>query len=203
MASLRLLIKAVLPLEAMIRINGIQPFEIYKCLLEVVSGIVSMNPTQLIPRLPIYDHRDLHKTFDALLQYAKNILDGLKQQYDIVRFDKDGSVFKLMMKKEWMNKNEIAIGIQKAFSTSEDEILAWVGGVQIASESMLTAVRDKRVLGAERKILERGAYITQPSGMTIISVKVKTAYIKSAEKLCLLNTSQRIIPDEVVLYAEC
>ncbi|MDR1334452.1 MAG: type VI secretion system baseplate subunit TssK, partial [Holosporaceae bacterium] len=180
MTSLRLLIKAVLPLEAIIRVNGIQPFEIYKCLLDVVSSIISMNPTQLIPRLSLYDHHDLHKTFDTLLQYAKNILDGLKQQYDIVRFDKDGSTFKLMMKKEWLNKNEIAIGIQKAFSTSEDEILAWISGVQIASESMLSVVRDKRVLGAERKILERGAYITQPSGMTIISVKVKTAYIKSA-----------------------
>jgi type VI secretion system protein ImpJ len=203
MASLRLLIKAVLPLEAMIRVNGIHPFEIYKCLLDVVSGIVSMNPTQLIPRLPFYDHQNLYGTFDALLQYAKNILDGLKQQYDIIRFDRDGSIFKLTMKKEWLNKNEIAIGIQKAFSTSEDEILAWISGMQIASESMLSAVRDKRVLGAERKILERGAYITQPSGMTIISVKVKTAYIKPAEKLCLLNISQNIIPDEVVLYAEC
>jgi type VI secretion system protein ImpJ len=107
-----------------------------------------------------------------------------------------------MMKKEWLDRNEIAIGIQKAFSSSDDEILAWINGVQIASESMLSAVRDKRVLGAERKILERGAYITQPNGMTIISVKAKTAYIKPSEKLCLMNTSQNILPSEVVFYAE-
>jgi type VI secretion system protein ImpJ len=157
----------------------------------------------LIPRLPAYDHNDLYKTFDSLIQYAKNILNGLKQQYDIIHFEKDGSVFKLMMKKEWLDRNEIAIGIQKSFSASDDEILAWINGVQIASESMLSVARDKRVLGAERKILERGAYITQPSGMTIISVKVKTAYIRSAEKLCLLNTSQNTVPDEAVLYAEC
>ncbi|MDR0632350.1 MAG: type VI secretion system baseplate subunit TssK [Holosporaceae bacterium] len=203
MASLRLLIQAALPMEAIIRINGIQPFEIYKCLLEAVSKIVSINPTQLIPRLPIYDHSDLFKTFSALLQCAKNILNGLKQQYEIVHFDKDGSTFKLQMKKEWLGKDEIAIGIQKAFSASDDDILAWIGGVQIASESMLSMIRDRRVLGAERRILERGAYITQPSGMTILSVKTKTAYIKSSEKLCLLNASQNIIPDEVVLYAEC
>ncbi|MDR2781179.1 MAG: type VI secretion system baseplate subunit TssK [Holosporaceae bacterium] len=203
MASLRLLINAVLPLEAIIRINNIQPFEIYKCLLGVVSGIISINPTQLIPRLQIYNHNNLFDTFDSLLQYAKNILGYLKQQYDIIHFDKDGAIFKLMMKKEWLAKDEIAIGIQKAFSNSDDEIFAWINEVQIASESMLSAVRDKRVLGAGRKILERGAYITQPNGMTIISVKVKTAYIKPAEKLCLLNTSQNIIPDEVVLYAEC
>jgi type VI secretion system protein ImpJ len=107
-----------------------------------------------------------------------------------------------MMKKEWLEKDEIAIGIQKTFSSSDDEILAWINGVQIASESVLSMVRDKRVLGAERKILERGAYITQPSGITIISVKTKTAYIKPTEKLCLLNTSQNTLPNEVVLYAE-
>jgi hypothetical protein len=64
-------------------------------------------------------------------------------------------------------------------------------------------IRDKRVLGAERRILERGEYITQPNGMTIIAVKVKTAYIKPSEKLCLLNSSQSAVPEEVVLYAEC
>jgi type VI secretion system protein ImpJ len=202
MASLRLLIQAALPLESIIRLNGIQPFEIYKCLLEAVSKIVSINPTQLIPRFPVYDHKDLYKTFDSLLQYARDILSRLKQQYDIVHFDRDGSVFKLQMKKEWLEKDELTVGIQKSFSTSDDEILAWIGGAQIASESMLPLIRDKRVLGAERKILERGAYITQPNGMTILSVKTRTTYIKPSEKLCLLNSSQSVVPEEVILYAE-
>ena len=165
--------------------------------------IVSINPTQLIPRLPVYDHNNLFSTFDSLLQHTRNILNNLKQRYDIIHFTKDGSVFKLQMKKEWLEKDEIAIGIQKAFSSSDDEILAWIGGTLIASESMFSVIRDRRVLGAERKILERGAYITQPSGMTIISVKTKTSYIKSLEKLCLSNPSLHTVPEEVVLYAEC
>ncbi|MDR1551546.1 MAG: type VI secretion system baseplate subunit TssK [Holosporaceae bacterium] len=203
MSSLRLLIQSVLPLEAIIRINGIQPFEIYKCLLETVSKIISINPAQLIPRLPIYDHNDLFKTFDSIMQCVNGVLNNLKQQYDIIHFSKEGAVFKLQMKKEWLQKDEIAIGVQKAFSMTDNEILAWIDGVQIASESMLPLIRDKRVLGAERKILERGAYITQPNNMTILSVKTRTAYIKSTEKLCLQNISQSAIPEEVVLYAEC
>ncbi|MDR2723602.1 MAG: type VI secretion system baseplate subunit TssK [Holosporaceae bacterium] len=203
MAYLRLLIQTALPLEAIIRVNGISPFEVYKCLLLAVAKIISINPAQLIPRLPAYNHNDLFNTFDSLLLYARNILNNLKQQYEVIPFTREESVFKLQMKKEWLEKDEIAIGVQKAFSTSDDEILSWIGGTLIASESMLSIIRDKRVLGAERKILERGAYITQPNGMTIISVKTKTAYIKSLEKLCLSNHSSRIIPSEVVLYAEC
>ncbi len=112
-------------------------------------------------------------------------------------------MFKLQMKKEWLEKDEIAIGIQRAFSTTEDDLINWINGVQIASESMMTAIRDRRVLGAERTIMERGAYITQPNGMKLIAVKTKTAYIKPMEKLCLINSSQTIIPEEVILYVDC
>ncbi|MDR2766356.1 MAG: type VI secretion system baseplate subunit TssK [Holosporaceae bacterium] len=202
LASLRLLIQAVLPLEAIIRVDGIQPFEVYRCLINTISKIISINPVQLIPRLTVYDHSDLFFTFDGLLSCAKNILNQLKQQYEIIHFEKDESVFKLQFKKGWLEKEEISIGIQKTFAMSNDDVLAWVNGVQIASESMLPAIRDKRILGAERKILERGALITAPDGMIIISVKTKTAYIKPSEKLCLLNGSQKTTPEDVVLYAD-
>lgn len=203
MDNLRLLIQAALPMEAMVRINGIQPFEIYKVLLESMARIISLNPTQLIPTMPIYNHNDLFATFNGMLEYAKNILDALKQKYYIVKFDKDESKFMLQMKKEWLEKDEIAIGIRRHFSSTEDEILGWIKGLQIASESMMSAIRDRRILGAERSIMERGSYITQPNGMTIISVKTRTAYIKPMEKLCLVNTSQKTIPEEVVLYVDC
>lgn len=203
MASLRLLIQAALPLEAIIRINGIQPFEIYKILLNVISKIISINPTQLIPQMPIYNHNDLFTTFNDLLQYAQRVLNALKQRYDIVHFEKDGAIFKLQMKKEWLESDTITIGVQKAFSTTEDDLINWINGVQISSESMLSALRDRRVLGAERSIMERGAYITQPNGMKLLSVKTKTAYIRPMEKLCLVNSSQITTPEEVILYVDC
>lgn len=202
-ANLRLLIQAALPVEAVIRINGIQPFEIYKCLLSAISKIIAINPTQLIPRMPVYDHNNLFMTFNGMLQYAKSILGALKQQYDIVHFEKDGSIFKLQMKKEWLEKDEISIGIQKKFASSDDDILNWINGSQIASESMLQMLKDRRILGAERSIMERGAYITQPNGMQIISVKTKSAYIKPMEKLCVANLSNNMAPEEVILYVDC
>ncbi|GHU12288.1 type VI secretion protein [Alphaproteobacteria bacterium] len=203
LTCLRLLIQAALPLEAIIKISGIQPFEIYKCLLHSVSNIISVNPSQLIPMLPKYDHNDIFRTFDALAQYAKNILESMKQRYEIVHFDKEESLFKLQMKKEWLDRDEIAIGVQKAFSSTDADILSWISGVQIASESMLHAIKDRRILGAERSVMERGAYITQPNGMTIMAVKTRSTYIKDMEKLCLINSSKEIVPEEVILYAEC
>lgn len=203
MANLKLLIQTLLPIEAVIKINGIQPFEVYKILLESVAKIVSLNPTQLIPRLPVYNHEDLFGTFNGLLEYAKNILNSLKQKYYMVHFDRDGATFKLQMKKEWLEKETVAIGFRRHYSSSEDDLMRWINGLQIASESMLSAIRDRRILGAERTLLERGSYITQPNSMEIISVKTQTAYIKPMEKLCLVNTSQPIMPEEAVLYVDC
>jgi type VI secretion system protein ImpJ len=203
MANLRLLIQAALPLESIIGLSDLRPFEIFGCLLEATAKIISVNPTQLIPRLPTYDHLNLFATFDGLLRYVKNILGEMRQQYDIMRFEKDGPMFKLQMKKEWLEKDEISIGIMKTFAASEGDVLAWINGLQIASESMIPLLRDRRVLGAERSILERGAYITQPVGMKILSVKTKSAYIKPSEKLCLVNGAQPTGPEEVVLYADC
>ena len=68
---------------------------------------------------------------------------------------------------------------------------------------MMTTIRDRRILGAERTIMEREAYITQLNGMQLIAVKTKTVYIKQLEKLCLINSSQTIIPEEVILYVNC
>ncbi|GHT93034.1 type VI secretion protein [Alphaproteobacteria bacterium] len=203
LSCLRLLIQAALPLEAIIKINGIQPFEIYKCLLNSVSNIIAVNPAQLIPTLPKYDHNDIFGTFNAMAEYARGILEGMKQKYDIIHFAKEDHFFKLQMKKEWLERDEIAIGIQKSFSSTENDILNWISGVQIASESMLHVIKDRRILGAERSIMERGAYITQPTGMIILAVKTQNAYIKASEKLCLVNASQSIPPEEVILYAEC
>lgn len=202
MSCLRLLIEAALPLEALIRVNGISTFEIYKTFLEALSKLISLNPNQFIPKLPIYNHDDLHQTFNGLIVYAKGILDKMKQKYDLITFEKEGEVFKLRLKKEWLAKDEIAIGIQKSFSNSYDELLNWVNTAQIASESMLPLIKDKRVLGVERRIMERGEYITQPSGVIILAVNIKNSYIKPTEKLCVVNHSQKFSPEEVVLYAE-
>ena len=202
-SNLRCLIQALLPLETLVRINGIHPFDLYKCMLETVAKVIATNPTQLIPRLPTYDHNDLFATFYKVSEYVKKIIDGLKQKYQIIRFEKNDSMFTISLRKEWMKHGEIAIGVQRAFSSSDGDVINWINSAQIASEAMMQLIKDRRVLGAERKILERGSYIVQPNGMTIMSVKLDNSYIVPAEKLCIVNHSYPIVPDSLVLYAEC
>lgn len=203
LANLRLLIKALLPMEALIHVNNIRPFDLYKCVVQSVADVIATNPSQLIPRLPAYNHEDLYGTFSKLLEYISKVLDTLKQKYVVVRFEKEGPLFKLKMLPEWLHKDKITIGVQKAFSSTDNDVINWINSAQIASESMLQLIRDRRVIGADRQIEERGAIITQPNGVTLVSIKGDSSYIKPAEKLCIANYTYPIVPDSVVLYAEC
>ena len=202
LTNLRLLIMSVLPLESILKVKGLHPFEVFKCFLQTVAGIVAVHPNQMIPRLPVYDHNNIYESFYQLYSFSLEILNQLKQKYSIIRFTRNGNMFTLNIKPEWLQSSEIVIGIQRPFSVSSDDILTWISGLQIASESMIASMKDKRVLGAERRVLERGQYITQPAGMTAIAVKTSSAYIRIDEKLCLTSTVANIIPEEVVLYAE-
>ncbi len=202
LSNLRLLIQAVIPLETVLKINGLHPFELFKALSQTAAFVMSVNPAQLIPKLPVYDHENLYNCFNQLCEYVHGIVSHLKQKYDVILFEKIQDEFRLMMHPDWLEKDEIAIGIRKPFSATENDIINWIGGVQIASESMMPLIKDRRVLGAERRILERGEYITQPNGVTIISVKTQTTYIKANEHLCLTSSNFDVIPEEIIFYAE-
>ena len=202
LTNLRLLIQAVIPLETVLSVSGLHPFELFKALSQTASSIMAINPAQLIPRLPAYNHEDLYDCFYQLFEYLHGIVSHLKQKYDVVLFEKIQDEFRLMMHPDWLERDEIAIGIRKPFSATDSDIINWIGGLQIASESMLPLIRDHRVLGAERRILERGEYITQPNGVTIIAVKTQTTYIKANEPLCLSSSNFDVIPEEIILYAE-
>ena len=200
--NLRLLIQSAIPLETILSMDGIHPFELFKALSQTAAFVMSINPAQLIPRLPIYEHEDLFGCFSRLHEYVYGIISHLKQKYDVVLFDKIQDEFKLMMRPDLLEKEEIAIGIRKPFSATDGDIINWINGLQIASESMMPLIKDRRILGAERRILERGEYITQPNGVTIISVKTKTTYIKANERLCLVSNNFDVVPEEIILYAE-
>ena len=202
MSNLRLLIQAAIPLETALNVRGLHPFELFKVLSQTAASIMAINPAQLIPRLPAYNHEDLYNCFHQLFEYIYGVVSYLKQKYDVVLFDKIQDEFRLMMHQDWLKKDEIAIGIRKPFSATDSDIINWINGLQIASESMMPLIKDRRVLGAERRILERGEYITQPNGVTIISVKTKTTYIKANEQLCLLSSNFNVVPEEIILYAE-
>lgn len=201
--TIRLLIQSVLPLESICRIVNIHPFELYKVLIESMSKLISINYYQSVPLLPVYNHQDAFQVFDSLCSYGHRILKNIKQHYCTVLFEYENNIFKLAIEKTWLDNEELFVGIRKSPSCTEQDILKWISGAQIASKSMVNNIKDKRVLGADRRIVGYGEKITPPFGTLLLAIKTHTIYINPFEQLCIFNSSNELSkPEEMVLYVE-
>lgn len=202
-SNLKLLIKATLALEAITKINKVQPFLCYQYLLDTASTLAAMNVEQSVPSLPKYDHENLYDTFVKLTSFCRESINYIKQPFVTIPFVKDNNVFFLKLDKSWLKGKEFFISVKKKLSQSDNELLHWIEGVQITSESSLTIVKNRRVLGATRKIVERGENIVPPNGSIILSIDSQDPYILASENLYITNPADDVIvPEEIVLYVD-
>lgn len=202
--NLKLLIQATLELETMSKIEGLSPFEYYKVLSHTANILASMNVEQNVPTLPVYNHEALFDVFEKLCNFSKKSLEFLKQPFVTMLFSKsDNGIFNIMLDKAWLQKDEIIVSIKRQFAASDNELLDWINGVQIASESSVSIIKDRRVLGAERRVVERGEKVVPPAGAVLLAIKSDSPYIHETEKLYLFNQSENaIVPEEIVLYVD-
>lgn len=200
-SSLKVLIRATLTLEAIIKLDHIKPFMLYQYLLETTNFLASINVEQAIPTLPKYDHENLLDTFSKLIDFCKESLDYIKQPFITIPFIKNNNSFSLLVEKSWLQDKEFFISVKRKLSQSDNELSQWVEGVQIASESSISIVKDRRVLGANRRIIERGENIIPPKQSIMLAIDSQDPYILPSENLYIINPSDDIIvPEEVVFY---
>lgn len=203
-SNLKILIQATLELEAISKTYELPPFEYYKVLLKSASMLASINPEQTIPSLPVYNHDELLDTFKKICDFCKKSIEYLQQPFVTMPFAKtaDG-IFKLVIKKEWLNQDEFIISVKRKFAASDNDLLDWIDGARIASNSSVSIVKDRRVLGAERRIIERGEKIVPPAGALLLAIKSSSPYINAAEELYIFNQSKKaVLPEEITLYVD-
>lgn len=208
---IQILIQALLPFEAIINLENLHPFEYYKILITTVAHLISLNTYQILPQITIYDHNDLHQTFMSLQKFIKSVLEFLKQIYITIPFLKNENIFTLDMKPEFLTRNknddpnkikELIISFKRPFSCDDEKFLTWVNGVQICSQSLMQQIKNARILGVDRRIVERGEKISPASDCLMIAINVESSYIKSGEKLCIFNSTNSMMADDAILYFE-
>ena len=202
--NLRILIQATLELEVIAKIPDLPPYAYYNALLRSASILASMNVNQSVPSLPVYDHNNLFDVFQNLCAFAQKSIEYLKQPFVTVPFSKSqNGVFSLVLKKEWLTKDEFVISVKRPFSASDNDLLNWINGAQIASESCTSIIKDRRVLGAERRIVSHGENYTPPLGAMLLAIRTYNPYVHELEELHVFNPSdQLIVPEEIVLYVD-
>ncbi len=200
--GLRSLIRATLPIEALLKLDSVSPFLCYQYLLNIAAELAAINVEQTIPSLPKYDHENVLDVFSKLVAFCEKSITYIKQPFVTIPFEKENNKFKLKIEKNWLNEPVFFVSIKKKFSQSDNELLKWINGVQIASESSIEIVRERRILGAERNVLERGENIVPPHGAIVLEIKSKDQYIAASEFLYFVNNTDENIPEEIVFYVK-
>jgi type VI secretion system protein ImpJ len=111
-------------------------------------------------------------------------------------------VFSIALDTAW-TASDLIIAARGRPGATEREVTAWVEESLIGSRGRLAAMREKRILGAARKRVDRDGELLPTRGSVLYAVKPDPAFIDADEILQITNTADpanALGPDDIVLY---
>lgn len=189
--------------EAVLQTESIHPYPLYVA-LSSLCGPLSLLRAGAVPPAPIaYRHTDLRGTFEALFALLGGMLDAVSQTYRELKFKYEDGVFAHVIEPGWLSER-LVIGVR---GQSERDLLAWMEGTLIGSDTILGPLREKRVLGAQRMRIERAEELGLDAGAGIVlfAIRVDPNFILPNLPLLIFNpgdgaAAQR--PSEIILYVK-
>jgi hypothetical protein len=87
---------------------------------------------------------------------------------------------------------------------SEKDVVAWGEQVRIGSASLMQSMRDKRILGAGRQLIQSYESLVPARGVILFALEYDAQFIRPDEVLQLVNDSESagMHPAEVILYVK-
>jgi type VI secretion system protein ImpJ len=186
--------------EAMVNSGVSHPYHLYLALCSLVGNLATLG-TLIPPVLQPYNHNDPRTSFEQAQRYIFRTLDeGVQESFLAIPFYFEEEMYGARFESAWMNKPAY-IGVRGQAGMSEKEVIDWVEKSWIGSNSNIQSMRDKRILGPERKRVERVEDLVPARGVLLFSIKIDPQYIKPDEVLQIYNTTSiGARPTEIVLY---
>ena len=193
-----------LPLvEAVMRTPALHPYQLFLALCSLLGPLSLLRPGGLPPVPPEYEHADPLATMTPVLAALQGALDEVSQDYREFKFEFRHGAFEIVMQGEWIAP-QLIVGLR---GQPERELIAWMDGAIVGSQSTYGSLRERRVLGAERTFIESSKElgVRASAGYTLFSIKLDEALILTGEPLVISNsaesaTAQR--PQEMVLFVK-
>ncbi len=189
-------------IESILSSNRVHPFELYQSLCSVLGKLAIISPGLIPPILPPYQHLNIKKQFDQLRDYINHYIEeGISEAYSHTNFKFDNGLFFHIFFAEWFGKTLI-LGIKRKKEQTEQEVAAWLEQSLIGSESIIKSLREKRILGVERKRVTPTDELIGARNMIYFIIKPKTEYVIPGEHIQVVNISDKTsaAPAEIVLF---
>ena len=191
-------------LEALINAQLPHPFVVYTALCRAAGVISCLINGQVPPLFKRYDHNDLSETFSPVFDFINKTLDIVKRISTSVSFALDERTFSLALQPTWVWNNLLILGIRLSPGMTQNDATNWVKGAIIASNKYIPQVRDKRILGAARTIVDEvpDLGLVSNKGIVFVEVTFDDTFIDPSDTLQTFNISDTADtrPAEVMLY---
>lgn len=190
-------------LEAVLRAPVLPPFSLYLALCAQLGSMAMLRPgaVPLVP--PAWNHADPWSVFEPLFESLEASVSEVSQDWRAQIFSFDGGVFALGLKPEWMSKR-LVVGLR---GQPERDLSAWMAGAIVGSQTVWTALSDKRVLGAARRKVDEVPELGLRSsgGYCLFSIEVSADFIVADQPLIISNANEVSAaqrPLELVLFTK-
>ena len=201
--AVRLLSAGLLPFEAALNSGASNPYNLYVLLNTLAGQVSGLYPGQMPPSFTGYNHNDLRATFQQVTEFIFAMVDRIQEGYAVVPLTLAERIFGLRLEESWIAPKMI-FGARAPVTMTEAELVEWVENAVIASASAVDSIRDKRVLGAPRKIIEgdEEMQLMPARGMVLFEVAGDHESIHPKETLKVFNIGDELKkrPVDLVLY---
>lgn len=200
---LRNLMTGLPQIEAVLRTPSLHPYALYLALCALLGPLSMLKPGALPPVPPIYDHANPLAVLNPVLEALQDSLQEISQEYREHKFEYRHGAFEIGLLPEWID-GQLVIGLR---GQPEKDLIAWMNGAIVGSQSAYASLRERRVLGAMRSHIEvaQELGVRASSGYTLFSIQASTALTLANEPLIVSNSTESASaqrPQEMVLFVK-
>lgn len=201
--QLKPIVESLPLLEPIFHSGKAHPSEIHRLLCTIAGKMSTLRLGQVPPVFPTYNHNEILNSCHPMLDWINIITDSIEKAFSVLMFSFQDGYFSVKLQPEIMTQR-IMVGLRTSTSMTESEMIDWMKDAIIVSESMLEAVRVRRITGAPRHLIDEAETydLMAGRGVCLFGVKTDNAFVKADERLYIFNPADA--PDkrpmEAVLY---
>jgi type VI secretion system protein ImpJ len=189
--------------EAVLRARCFHPFTVYTALCGLAGHLAAVGESLVPPVFSGYEHLELRRCFQEVADFISRCLDeGVSEAFQRVPLRLARESFTTRFHPDWMDR-ELILGVRGQPGSTEQQVRDWVKGCRIGAESRLRAMREMRVLGAQRRPIERREGLVPRRGMFLFSLEATPSFVVQNDPLVVENAAEGPDlprPAEVCLY---
>jgi type VI secretion system protein ImpJ len=203
---------AGLPLaEAALQSGHAHPFQLYLAMCQLAGHVARVTFSLVPPQFAPYRHDDLRASFLPVTNFIQqSVTEAVVESWKTYPFRFVNQSFELpalaaldqaLVSGGTLDDPNLAVALRPAPGQPEESAVLWGEGCLIGSSSSMPRLLSNRVLGVERRLVERMPDLNPPRGVVLFALHSDDGTIKPGEGLQLLERSgDDIRPSEAVLY---